>query len=391
MIPLSAARDGGWPSLTAALVVLLLLCSHALGQFQSAYEKCPTPCDPLFSDQSAWTYYYKFDELDSCDGTILFQMNIYNPVNDPSSHIYYRACTASRSARPSGNRRRQLLAVSGSSEAPGLVELVEIGTGTSQGNWQAAQAAVSALKVYLEGSRSATSIVFARSANVIGGLHAGSQVDRQSASAALSQYGSRINAGSLSQQLVAQACKSSTLNETISPQFFGIILDAQGDISNVQSALRSWNDAECIPGDPSETWDGVSVDLVPGTEVSIVPESQERNDAENPSSSLSTRQSGTCRYIQVQAGDGCYALSERCGVTISQLEAYNGGGNFCSTLKVDQYVCCSTGTLPDFTPQPGGDGSCFAYTVKEGDFCASIAESHQMTVPDIESRNGDTW
>lgn len=99
----------------------------------------------------------------------------------------------------------------------------------------------------------------------------------------------------------------------------------------------------------------------------------------------------TCRYIRAKPNDGCEALAGRCGITVTELEKYNPAANFCSSILVDEVVCCSEGTLPDLTPQPNPDGSCVAYTVKKGDTCSSIAESKGMTIADIRARNHQTW
>ena len=54
-------------------------------------------------------------------------------------------------------------------------------------------------------------------------------------------------------------------------------------------------------------------------------------------------------------------------------------------------MCCSSGTLPDFTPQPNLDGTCKSYTVKTGDYCAAIASTNTIQATDIETRNKNTW
>lgn len=99
----------------------------------------------------------------------------------------------------------------------------------------------------------------------------------------------------------------------------------------------------------------------------------------------------TCQYLQVKRGEGCDSLAKRCSVSQADLVRFNGGGDFCSHLIVDQYVCCSTGTLPDFSPQPGSDGNCKVYSIKQGDTCDSIATSNKMTVSQLRDRNKKTW
>lgn len=99
----------------------------------------------------------------------------------------------------------------------------------------------------------------------------------------------------------------------------------------------------------------------------------------------------TCKYIHVRRNEGCYALAERCKISQANLKKYNGGGDFCNTLKVDQTVCCSAGTLPDLTPQPGPDGACRTYSIRKGDTCSAIAEAHRMKTEQLTNRNKKTW
>lgn len=99
----------------------------------------------------------------------------------------------------------------------------------------------------------------------------------------------------------------------------------------------------------------------------------------------------TCRYTQVQAGDGCWALADRCGISQSELVKWNNVPNFCSTLHTDQYVCCSSGALPDFSPKPNDHGHCFVHTVEHNDTCAKIAEANKMDADDISGYNDLTW
>ncbi|KAL1966730.1 hypothetical protein VTN77DRAFT_3927 [Rasamsonia byssochlamydoides] len=63
----------------------------------------------------------------------------------------------------------------------------------------------------------------------------------------------------------------------------------------------------------------------------------------------------------------------------------------CSDLQIGQYVCCSSGSLPDFAPQPYSNGTCYTYTVQSGDTCSAIAATYQMEVSVIENSNNNTW
>ncbi|KAK8004679.1 chitinase [Apiospora arundinis] len=95
---------------------------------------------------------------------------------------------------------------------------------------------------------------------------------------------------------------------------------------------------------------------------------------------------GDCSTIKVNQDDGCGALASRCGISGDQFTKYNPG--ICSTLVVGQRVCCSAGTLPDITPKPNPDGSCFA----PDQSCSSIGAVYGLTNAMIESfNNGTTW
>lgn len=76
----------------------------------------------------------------------------------------------------------------------------------------------------------------------------------------------------------------------------------------------------------------------------------------------------------------CAALATKCGISAADLTKYNSGTNFCSTLKPGQYVCCSSGTLPDFVPKPNPDGSCATYTIQQDDSCADLAAEYSLRI-----------
>ncbi|KXJ87798.1 hypothetical protein Micbo1qcDRAFT_151809 [Microdochium bolleyi] len=99
-----------------------------------------------------------------------------------------------------------------------------------------------------------------------------------------------------------------------------------------------------------------------------------------------------CRDIQVVSGDSCGSLATKCGITGTQFSSYNSfTANLCSTLMPKQWVCCSTGTLPDHTPQPQADGRCTTVTVAEGDGCWSIGEAFGINATQIETVNKQTF
>lgn len=100
----------------------------------------------------------------------------------------------------------------------------------------------------------------------------------------------------------------------------------------------------------------------------------------------------TCNYIQVASGDGCWALAQKCGISQDDLTTYNPSPFSCDTIQVGDYVCCSAGSPPDFSPQQDSNGNCASYTVQADDTCSSIASAHSIKDwHKIENVNNQTW
>jgi hypothetical protein len=111
-----------------------------------------------------------------------------------------------------------------------------------------------------------------------------------------------------------------------------------------------------------------------------------------PKAALSARAT-TCKYIVVEQGDTCGGLAQECGISLDDFYSYNRNSQgWCNNLKVRAPVCCNRGQLPDLTPQPNSDGSCFSYTVQPGEGCFDIADRHRLTEKDLDDFNkGKTW
>lgn len=100
----------------------------------------------------------------------------------------------------------------------------------------------------------------------------------------------------------------------------------------------------------------------------------------------------TCRYIQAQSGDGCSSLIKRCSISQSDFDKFNPAPFSCKSIEIGDYVCCSSGSFPDFSPKPKSDGHCASYTVQSGETCSSIATAHQIKDwHDLEHFNKQTW
>lgn len=190
------------------------------------------------------------------------------------------------------------------------------------------------------------------------------------------------------ESMVLQHCGTNA-NSTL-----GIAVDFTANLAAVQQLVRTWNDGDCVSG--FSTFSNVSTTLS-STQFSILSDTVTSNSTlSKRNSQLHTSSAGlhkrsTCSYVQVVSGDSCGSLVTECGITSDEFYEYNPASDLCSALAVGEYVCCSPGDLPDLTPSPYANGTCYTYDVESGDTCAAIAAEYTLTVDDINSFNSQTW
>lgn len=337
--------------------------------------------------------YPNLGKLDGCNKTLIFETNLHNKAPDAP----IRACTFSPSA-PKSRRSSLLLKVRQflSFEAPSedertAFDVQETSADVQLFDWagegkvagHGSQLATEAAN-HLQGQSGSvgTSILLMKKGDAIVGVYAGSQIEKPSAADISRRFANRDTRQSTTQS-AAQICSK----DSLSTQIMGVFLDLTGDMVSVRSALRDWSKAVCIKdAEPSGTWSDVSVSTIPGEKIPVGP----AGGNSSAGGARKVQAAAECEYTQVKAGDGCWALADRCKITQEKLKEYNDPG-VCDNPKEGDYVCCSEGELPDFSPQPNPDGSCKSYTIDDGDDCWAIADSNDMTVDMIKNRNNDTW
>ncbi|KAL6801940.1 glycoside hydrolase family 18 protein [Trichoderma sp. SZMC 28012] len=243
-------------------------------------------------------------------------------------------------------------------------------------------------------------LTFGYSQSAVVGLFAGAEVYQHGIHAdILSRFLQDVEDKKTSSEVqIVQLCPS---NGRGADYAVGIIVAPANDLDLVQETVRTWSDGRCVAGD-FENYMTVSL-RVPGQ----VQGSNSTISSSSPSSALSeaahvwtkrrlaTR--ATCKTTTVKPNDGCAAVATRCKISQADLQKFNPAKNFCktltfcSTMKAGQPVCCTHGKLPDITPKPNKDGSCFVYTIKAEDGCDYIAASHGLTKAKIEDLNKKTW
>jgi chitinase len=345
--------------------------------------------------------------LANCNQTILLDLNLNHGLDSEALPCPIRACSVQQEATVPVKRQSFSFSSSNGTNATTFdaqsqthdIQIVRWRSQDSSTSGAAITAATSALAQAVKSQKNTgTSILFAKLGQAIVGVYAGSQIDSQGLGGIIQQFAEREASYQLAHTAAAaQLCGP----ESLSSQILGIFVDTTGDLDSVKAALGGWNNATCLGSGrgETETWPAVTIGVVSGETIPVGPEdggtpgnsdSDSDSDSDNDNNNNLVKRA-TCKYTQAVSGDGCFSVAQRCAITQAQLISYNNDANLCSNLKVGQYVCCSSGTLPDFTPQPNADGTCKSYSIKSGDYCAAIAQANTMTVAAIESRNKNTW
>lgn len=142
---------------------------------------------------------------------------------------------------------------------------------------------------------------------------------------------------------------------------FGFIATSNYSFAPVQQALRTWANATCLDFDTSLKVPGQAIFTTP----LVIASNATLNGTLSGNLTLSVKslgRRGDCTTVSVASGDGCGSLATKCGISPSDFTKYNSGDSFCSSLTPNQHVCCSAGTLPDFSPPKNSDGSCSVCT-----------------------------
>ncbi|KAF0639407.1 hypothetical protein FPSE5266_08023 [Fusarium pseudograminearum] len=351
-------------------------------------EGCPRTCSEAGADPVNWTQLHSLEELAGCDLPMLFALNVENEYSDSATLYTCVTSTSTTTRRELGSRVEARAAETSVSLASNCgAEKATVKTSSAFGRSGALRsgndvaAATGLLADYLDnGAVCGTTIIFAKSGSSIAGLYVGAEVQKGSASSILRQSQSSLQKGVQAFQVCDASDKTA---QTLG--FFAA--DAVTGLESVQAAARTWSNGKCI-------------NIAGASKSSINLGILTTNIVKARSVELQSRFAGVdnllapradCRAIQVVSGDSCASLAKKCKVSTTNFNKYNNKKNFCSTLAPKQWVCCSAGTLPDKTPQPSKDGTCFIYKIKSGDGCYSLGVNFGITQKFIEDVNKNTW
>ncbi|KAK0705051.1 hypothetical protein B0H67DRAFT_498289 [Lasiosphaeris hirsuta] len=378
-------------------VALTLAPHHAYAQYWSQYERCPQSCAVLGEDPAKWTHYHDTDVLATCDETLLFDVGLNVALQD---NFFIRACsTTGKGARVKVRSVRSVtrqevtaphLANStgpltcGSLATKAKADLAAGWTGSADGKRARLTNGAHELSRYLKDAADCGTIsLLAYAEGAVVGVYVGGDFQRTSAASLVGKFLNRVPTGSA--QSFLQACNP----HDFTSQNFGVFADARGNISAVQSALRTWSESKCL-----DVTEFDSTKTLAGEEVGVFASTVHKSFAGSANSTNGTftlERRADCRAVEVVSGDSCAALATRCGISGDDFMKFNTKKDLCSSLMPKQFVCCNKGDTPDPKPKKQGDGSCFPHEVGKGESCWSIAEQFYLKSDDIEKLNKKTW
>ncbi|KXH62440.1 glycosylhydrolase family 18-6 [Colletotrichum nymphaeae SA-01] len=393
------------PWLTAGLMAVGFLAEGASARSRtglrlpssptySSSEICPERCSVSGPNIGNWSVYPDFKQMQKCKQTMFYRFSLYDPVDDKAANHRIHACS---SYGPDFSKLPASTARIPSSDSVDVD--FEIGW-WQEGFGQATaglRSLIKQMRNYVDHGHGETDgplIMFGQSGQATVGLYIGQGLLNQGiGESALKNLHDTLPTLNVSTpSLAMQLCEPGY----DSTHIFGLMLLSNGSFSPIQDALKTWDNATCLSFEDSISVSGqvkFTTPLLPSN--GTIPTNGTTN------STIAKRVHGTthsrlharaeCRTVQVESGDSCAALATKCGITGAEFTKINSASDFCATLRPKQHVCCSTGDMPDFSPDKNSDGSCYSYQVKANDNCDDLAAEYSLTRQKLEDFNKKTW
>lgn len=346
---------------------------------------CPISCAETGTNTRNWTVYHDVNRLSLCNESMLVDFTLHNPLEDDHTQVTLYACSSAMKAATHDDKGSCITSKL-STSVKSTLELVWSGSSTP-GSTKNGISAIQQLQSSAQVKKScADEITFAYSNSAVVGLYAGAGFRNQNVTGLLlEQFLSYVQSKSISGTLAAQLCTNSSAKYSL-----GIVLDTNNDWSSVQQAVQQWSNADCLTTYANSiSWNTISY-LAPIAASNNITSNGTSHNMPLSSRNISKRDS-PCTTTKVAQGDNCTTLAAECGIKAAEFSKHNPSlGSSCS-LTVGKSVCCSSGSLPDNTPQPYANGTCNTYTIQTGDLCSTLAASYDITVDDINNWNNNTW
>jgi hypothetical protein len=351
-----------------------------------ALKSCPVSCSETKNSTSRaeWFLYSDVGKLVTCNETMLIDMVVQNAEADMEDKIISRACTADygsvfEPAFVADEEKASLCTTANRVLEDASIYLHHPTAGNdafSVNHLMSAGRQMTSHLALQKPSCKTSAMEFAYSQSSAVGLYAGAEVHQHGlTSDVLEKFLGYAQDNGLSKTTVVQLCGADGRGADYS---IGIVATSANNLPFIQKAVKTWSDGECVSeADTGTDWMHVTV-RIPAP-IEVIP----TNNTNSTSLPLNTSPAdlgkrarleirADCKTTMVQAGDGCWAVANRCGISQTDLEKYNRA-NLCTTLIQDEMVCCGSGTLPSTLPPGNADGTCKTRVVVAKDDCAILA------------------
>ena len=389
-----------WGAISQVALIAAAVSSRTVTDpyIATLWNTCPAACGS--ANPSDWSFYPDFNILKSCDQPMLLNFVVHNPRGDLNAHHPLYACTASNETG-FGNSNIQASNLSSSpryTKETAQMETAWRGDDTSQYSSHA-QATVQLVQAQMNLPESQnTTIALGYSNGVALGAYFGSMMDKNTDKPLLQNFVNKLRQGELKKSgSMMQVCNS----DRSAAYTLGIVSEASRDpaeaLAAVQEGLATWSKGRCLQGYSGSSMSKVSVGEVaeqhslPTTASSSHGHGHGHRRFHGKRMHNGIHHRDMCKAIKVEDGNSCGTLATRCGISPADFTKYNPDENLCSSLRAGQHVCCSAGTLPDYSPKPNEDGACHAYTIQNNDDCTAIASANSISTDDIENWNKNAW
>lgn len=379
----TAALGAVGPLLSAGGAVANPGDRHASSPSYRSAEVCPQRCDVSGPSTGNWSVYPNFKQIKKCKQTVFYDFSLYDQVDDQANNHRIHACSSfgpDFSDIPPSNAR---IASAESVDVEFEIGWWDEGFGLATSGLRSL---IKQIRKYADRGHGATArplIICGRSGQATVDLYIGQGLLNQGLSeSALKMFQDNLaNLTVLTPSLAMQLCGPNY----DSTHIFGVMATSNGTFTPIQDAIKNWANATCLSFSGSTNFPGQAMFTTPLLHTNHTTNSTVR------AQELHARADGECRTVQVDPGNGCADLATTCGISPADFTKVNPGSDFCSTLRPKQHVCCSSGDLPDFRPQPNEDGSCNSYPVQANDNCDNLAAEYSLTRQDLEDFNENIW
>ncbi|BCS17278.1 uncharacterized protein APUU_10106S [Aspergillus puulaauensis] len=341
-------------------------------------DVCPERCLTSGPSTGNWSAHPSLDKIAKCQDTMFYSFSLYDPVDEAGLNHRVYACSSSG---PDFNVLPADPAVRTASAAAQSVD-VKLEMGWFKEGFRLAKAGIRSivkqLRAYVQGGHGNADgklfMLYGKSGLATVGLYIGPGLLNQG----LAQEALRIFQDNLLS--ISVAAPSMVIGGTFAP---------------LQDAIKSWANGTCLEFAGSTTFAGTVELSAPlqqnRTAVAVSRHRHGQSHHQSNSARGRLHRRAECTTVQAVFGDDCDSLAAKCGISYAEFVEINDKEGFCINLKPKQHACCDEDDLPDFSPSPNEDGSCFSYPVTGDDNCDSLAAEYSLTIDKLKEFNKNTW